>query len=91
MVTQTPNPNRIATLRALADPVRLAVVDELAREDACACDLRARLNLSAPLLSHHLKVLREAGLVRSEKVGRRVEVTLDREALARVAGSLGAA
>ncbi len=91
MVMQTSQPNRIATLRALADPVRLAVVDELAREDACACDLRARLNLSAPLLSHHLKVLREAGLVHSEKVGRRVEVTLDREALARVAGSLGVA
>ena len=91
MVTQTPNPNRIATLRALADPVRLAVVDELAREDACACDLRARLDLSAPLLSHHLKVLREAGLVHSEKVGRRVEVKLDREALARVAASLGVA
>jgi ArsR family transcriptional regulator len=91
MVTQTPNPNRIATLRALADPVRLAVVDELAREDACACDLRARLDLSAPLLSHHLKVLREAGLVSCAKVGRRVEVSLDREALARVAGSLGGA
>ncbi len=42
-----------------------------------------RLDLSAPLLSHHLKVLREAGLVSCAKVGRRVEVTLDREALAR--------
>ncbi|HKI93217.1 MAG TPA: metalloregulator ArsR/SmtB family transcription factor [Gaiellaceae bacterium] len=91
MTTQTPNPARIASLRALADPVRLALVDELAHEDACACELRARLDLSAPLMSHHLKVLREAGLVSCEKVGRRVEVSLDREALARVAGSLGAA
>jgi ArsR family transcriptional regulator len=80
--------DRLRALRALAEPMRLALVDELAREDACACDLRRRLGLSAPLLSHHLKVLREAGLVHSEKVGRRVEVTLDREALARVAGSL---
>jgi DNA-binding transcriptional ArsR family regulator len=64
----------------------LAVVDELAREDAC--ELRKQFGLSAPLLSHHLKVLRETGLVRCEKVGRRVEVELDRRALARVAGSL---
>jgi ArsR family transcriptional regulator len=88
MPKHTPHPNRIAALRAVADPVRLAVIDELAREDACACELRARLNLSAPLLSHHLKVLREAGLVRTRKAGRRLEVELDRDALARVAGSL---
>jgi ArsR family transcriptional regulator len=89
MTTSTPQPSRITALRALADPMRLAVVDELAREDACACDLRERLDLSAPLLSHHLKVLRAAGLVRTQRVGRRLEVRLDREALARVAASLG--
>lgn len=90
MAKRAPQPNRIAALRALADPVRLAVVDELAGKDACACELRARLDLSAPLLSHHLRVLREAGLVSCAKVGRRVEVSLDREAIARVAVSLGA-
>jgi ArsR family transcriptional regulator len=71
--------------------VRLALVDELSREDACACELRERLDLSAPLMSHHLRVLREAGLISCAKVGRRVEVSLDRQALASVAGSLGAA
>ncbi len=90
MSEQTPQPTRIAYLRALADPVRLALIDELVREDARACDLRKQLDLSAPLLSHHLKVLREAGLVTCVKVGRRVEVTLDREALAGLAGSLAA-
>lgn len=80
--------DRLGALRALAEPVRLALVDELAREPMCACDLRRRFDLSAPLLSHHLKVLREAGLIRCERVGRRLEVELDREALARVAGSL---
>jgi ArsR family transcriptional regulator, arsenate/arsenite/antimonite-responsive transcriptional repressor len=79
---------RLAVLRALAEPVRLALVDELAREDACACELRERLDVSAPLLSHHLKVLREARLVRTRKVGRRLEVELDRETLARAADSL---
>ena len=88
MAPTTPPTPRLAALRALADPVRLAVVDELARDGACACELRARLELSAPLLSHHLKVLREAGLVRTRKAGRRLEVELDREALARLAGSL---
>jgi ArsR family transcriptional regulator len=82
---------RLSALRALADPVRLALVDELSREDVCACELRARLDLSAPLISHHLRVLREAGLVETRKSGRRLEVELNRKTLARVAGSLGAA
>ncbi len=82
------DPTRISALRALADPVRLALIDELGREDACACELRKTLDLSAPLLSHHLKVLREAGLVSCEKVGRRVEVRLDRGALTDIASSL---
>ena len=84
-------PTRLAALRALADPVRLGLVEELARESACACELRERFDLSAPLLSHHLKVLREAGLVRTRKSGRRLEVELDAEALAAVGRSLGAA
>ena len=82
------SPSRIDALRALAEPMRLALVDELAREPMCACDLRRRFDLSAPLLSRHLKVLREAGLVRCERVGRRLEVELDRQALANLAGSL---
>jgi ArsR family transcriptional regulator, arsenate/arsenite/antimonite-responsive transcriptional repressor len=81
--------DRLTALRAIADPVRLQLVDALAREDACACELRERLGLSAPLLSHHLKVLREAGLVRTRKAGRRLEVELDRGELGALARSLG--
>lgn len=81
--------DRLAALRALADPVRLALVDDLAGADACACELRERLDVSASLLSHHLRVLREAGLVRTQRQGRRLEVRLDRAALAGLAGSLG--
>lgn len=87
MTNQTP-PTRIASLRALADPVRLALIDELGRDNVCACELRKRLDLSAPLLSHHLKVLREAGLISSAKVGRRLEVRLEEQALAELATSL---
>ena len=88
MSEQTSSEIRLGALRALADPVRLALVDELVREGACACELRGRLNVSAPLLSHHLRVLREAGLVSCVKVGRRVEVSLDADKLAQVADSL---
>lgn len=88
MTKKTPQPTRIASLRALADPMRLALIDELGREDACACELRKTLGLSAPLLSHHLKVLREAGLISCEKVGRRLEVRLEHQALTDVAVSL---
>lgn len=88
MRDRQPLPDRLSALRALAEPVRLALVDELLREDACACDLRERLGLSAPLLSHHLKVLREAGLIHTCKAGRRLEVTIDHDALVRVADSL---
>jgi DNA-binding transcriptional ArsR family regulator len=80
--------DRLAVLRALADPVRLAVVDELVLGSACACELRARLDISAPLLSHHLKVLRGARLVRCRKAGRRVEVEIDRAHLDRLGHSL---
>jgi ArsR family transcriptional regulator len=83
--------DHLPALRALADPVRLQLVEELSREDACACELRGRLGLSAPLLSHHLKVLREAGLVRTTRAGRRLEVELDSVAMASVSRSLGGA
>jgi ArsR family transcriptional regulator, arsenate/arsenite/antimonite-responsive transcriptional repressor len=51
--------------KALADPVRLQVVDVLRRQagEVCVCDLQALFDISQPTLSHHLRKLREAGLV----------------------------
>jgi ArsR family transcriptional regulator len=60
---------------ALADPVRLRLVSLLATADGgavCACDLVAPVKKSQPTVSHHLRVLGEAGLVTSEKRGRNV-------------------
>jgi ArsR family transcriptional regulator len=56
---------------ALSDPVRLRLLSLLATSDGavCACDLVEPLGKSQPTVSHHLKVLREAGLVTSEKRG----------------------
>lgn len=57
--------------KALADPARLRLVSIIAGapEGRCACDLVAPLGRSQPTVSHHLRVLREAGLVVSERRG----------------------
>ena len=54
-----------AVAKALAEPVRLQIVDILRRQagEVCVCDLQAQFDISQPTLSHHLKKLREAGLV----------------------------
>src|SRR6478609_2413509 len=56
--------------KALADPTRVAIVNRLAAvEEVCVCDLTAAFELSQPTVSHHLRLLREAGLVESERRG----------------------
>src|SRR5579863_9505111 len=59
-----------ARFHALADPTRVAIVSRLASTDeCCVCDLNAAFDLSQPTISHHLKVLRDAGLVESSRRG----------------------
>jgi ArsR family transcriptional regulator, arsenate/arsenite/antimonite-responsive transcriptional repressor len=63
---------RMASIaKALADPVRLQLVDVLRKHagKVCVCELVPLFDLSQPTVSHHLKVLREAGLVESERRG----------------------
>jgi ArsR family transcriptional regulator, arsenate/arsenite/antimonite-responsive transcriptional repressor len=72
----------LAQLRALAHPTRLAMVQRLAREpELCACDLGEAFDVSQPTISEHLRVLREAGLVRTRRDGTAVCYALDRSAL----------
>ncbi len=54
-----------AVAKALAEPVRLQIVDVLRRQagEVCVCDLQSLFDISQPTLSHHLKKLREAGVV----------------------------
>ena len=60
----------VRLLQALADPTRLAIVRELASAaEVCACDLTVCCDVRQPTVSHHLKVLREAGVVESERRG----------------------
>ncbi|MDL9938838.1 metalloregulator ArsR/SmtB family transcription factor [Gordonia sp. ABSL1-1] len=74
-------------LKALADPVRLQLLSEVAARpggEACVCDISAPFTLSQPTISHHLKVLREAGLVTSERRGTWVYYRADNELLAQL-------
>ncbi|MGK2881082.1 MAG: ArsR/SmtB family transcription factor [Mycobacterium sp.] len=57
-------------LKALADPVRLRLFSAIASHaggEACVCDISVGVDVSQPTVSHHLKVLRDAGLLRSER------------------------
>jgi ArsR family transcriptional regulator len=77
--------------KALADPARVAIVNRLAAADeVCVCDLNAALELSQPTVSHHLRVLREAGLVESSRRGTWAFYRLVPEAIEQLRGTLGA-
>jgi ArsR family transcriptional regulator, arsenate/arsenite/antimonite-responsive transcriptional repressor len=75
--------------KALADPVRLRLLSLIGAHDggeACVCDLTGAFDLTAPTISHHLKVLREAGLISSDRRGTWVYYRLVPAALADLAG-----
>ena len=64
------NVDDVKVLQAIADPTRLAIVRQLAADgEVCACDLTSCCGVSQPTVSHHLKVLREAGVVTAERRG----------------------
>jgi ArsR family transcriptional regulator len=67
----------VEVLRAVAEPVRWEIVQALREAPLCACDLVEQLAIPAPLLSHHMKVLRAVEVVHARRLGRRVEYTLD--------------
>ncbi len=57
--------------KAIADPARLTILATLARanQEVCVCDFTAGLSLNQSTVSHHLKILKDAGLVTSERRG----------------------
>jgi ArsR family transcriptional regulator, arsenate/arsenite/antimonite-responsive transcriptional repressor len=76
-------------LRALAHPVRWGILQRLAAEPGiCACDFTEFFDVSQPTISAHLKVLREAGLVTSRRVGTTICYSIDPGPLAGLADQL---
>ncbi|MFL5945849.1 MAG: ArsR/SmtB family transcription factor [Gaiellaceae bacterium] len=79
-----------AQFKALADPTRVAIVNSLsAADEVCVCNLTATFDLSQPTISHHLKILRQAGLVESTRRGTWAYYRLVPEKLAALRGALG--
>jgi ArsR family transcriptional regulator, arsenate/arsenite/antimonite-responsive transcriptional repressor len=81
-----------ALLKALAEPVRLRLMSLVASHaggEACVCDLNDAFDLSQPTISHHLKVLYEAGLLDREKRGVWVYYQARTEALASLGALIG--
>ena len=79
-------------LGAVADPVRLQVLSIIANSpsgEVCACDFVEPLGKSQPTVSHHLKVLSEAGLVEGDKRGRWIWYRLGDDAVSELTGALG--
>ncbi|MDD4171832.1 MAG: metalloregulator ArsR/SmtB family transcription factor [Syntrophomonas sp.] len=67
--------------KALGEPSRLKIIKLLADKELCVCDLEVILQYSQPRISQHLKVLKQAGLVKERKEGQRSICSLDRELL----------
>jgi len=77
-----------ALLAAVADPVRLQLLHLLVGRTRCVCDLQPEPAIPANLLSYHLKVLREAGLIEGTRRGRWIDYALTDGALERLHAAL---
>ncbi len=81
--------NVIDALKALGDPVRLEIVRRLVGRELCVCDILDTFKLSQPTVSHHLKVLKYAGLVTDRKDGKWVYYRLNVERIGQMMDVLG--
>jgi ArsR family transcriptional regulator len=80
-----------AQFKALADPTRVAIINSLsAADEVCVCNLTDAFELSQPTISHHLKILREAGLVESTRRGTWAYYRLVPESIDALRSALGA-
>ncbi len=71
-----------ASLRVIADERRLRILAALMRHEMCVCDIMARFGMGQSLVSHHLGVLKQAGLVRDRRDAQWVYYSIDPEQLA---------
>lgn len=74
----------------LANPIRLQLLDVLLRNEGrvCVCDLEASVPVKQPTVSHHLKLLRDAGLLENERQGQWAYYRVNRDALDQLRGHI---
>jgi ArsR family transcriptional regulator len=77
--------------RALGDPTRLRILELVARGEQCVCELASAIDIPQPLLSHHLKILRQSGFITVRKEGRWNYYAMNRERLEACVCALGEA
>jgi ArsR family transcriptional regulator len=78
----------LAVMQAVADPIRWTVLAVLTQGPRCVCALQEQVPVAGNLLSYHLKVLREAGLITSSRRGRWVDYAVTAHAVERMAAAL---
>jgi ArsR family transcriptional regulator len=81
MLTKTAVANSATRFRALGDPTRLRILELVAQGEQCVCELASAIDVPQPLLSHHLRILREAGFITVRKEGRWNYYAMNRERL----------
>ncbi len=86
--TTSPNERAERAFRALGDEKRLRIVELLSEGAQCVCDLAVKVGAKQPLLSFHLKCLREAGLVVATRRGKWIYYSLNEELLGELEGGL---
>ncbi|AEI13192.1 ArsR/SmtB family transcription factor [Cellulomonas gilvus] len=87
-VERTGLDDAVTLLQAVADPVRWTVLRRLAEGPACVCNLQEHVTVPGNLLSYHLRVLRENGLVTASRRGRFLDYALADDAHTRMAAAL---
>lgn len=89
-VTETDFEPAAGLLKAIADPHRMTMLATLSatKEDVCVCDFTDALPLNQPTVSHHLRILREAGLVTCDRRGTWVYYRLAKDAPKRLNDAL---
>ncbi|MGL5296381.1 MAG: ArsR/SmtB family transcription factor [Culicoidibacterales bacterium] len=68
--------NQAQYFKALSEPIRLQLIEYIANGQNCICHLQCQFEVSQPTLSHHMKILVDAGVVNAEKIGKNVYYTI---------------